>query len=195
MKILYLSMLIVLCIRCTPEAQVNREDRREKRKFERAKKEYIELVKEFPKLIDSTSNTDTIVVTDSIVIRANNYITNTIIDSVIAPCPEETRTKIKNLCTHESLNGGAAQIFRMINGTFILTYSGNDPKLVAATSNTHTEKKVYYPSEKCEEEKRQLEKYYKEKIKQEAIKLLSMGALGMLFIILVLFAIAKWGFK
>jgi len=161
-------------------------------------RKFLKLVKNHPELIDSVSKSDTVHVVDSVTIRTTNYIRETEIDSIIVDCPDEVKPKIreqiKSKCTIESILNGA-HIFRLINGTGVLTATGNDLHLRFDTESVRTETTYYYPNEKCEEDKKVMLAEFK-KIKRDSLMTgIMIGGLGMLFLILVIVALVKWGFR
>jgi hypothetical protein len=83
----------------------------------------------------------------------------------------------------------------MIGGTYTLIAKGNDLTLVEDSRQVHTETIVYIPNDKCEDEKKGMIKDFK-KVKRDSFLIgLVMGMLGMLFVILLIVALVKWGFR
>lgn len=133
---LVICALIFAVFSCTPE-----------RRFTR-------FAKKHPALFDTVTTSDTVVIVDSVTIHTTNTIRETEIDSIIVDCPDAVKPKIreqiKNRCTIESILNGA-HIFRLTNGTGVLTASGDDPHLHFETNEVRTETTVYLPND-CEKE-------------------------------------------
>lgn len=170
----YLSMIVLIALMfaafsCSP--RLSREERKNERIEKRAKRKYFKAIKMYPSLIDSTSNTDTQVVVETVTVHTNHYIETKVLDSILSPCDPDTvirwaiKKQIQVLCTHESLMDGNAIIFRHINGTCVLKAKGNDFIHESRINKIHTENTVYIPNEKCEtqceEEKDQMAKEHR----------------------------------
>lgn len=163
-------------------------------------RKFLKLVKKHPELIDSVSKIDTVHQVDTIEIRTTTTITNEILDSILSPCDPDTVVKwkikkqIQDHCTLErKLNG--EHIFRLENGTVKVWAIGDILRVELDRQNINSETTFYFPSEKCEEEKAAMIKEFK-KVKRNSFLIgVLMGVLGLLFLIMVIFAVAKWGFR
>jgi hypothetical protein len=155
----------------------------------RAKRKYLRAVQLDPSLIDSVTTSDTVVLVDSITIHTTNTIRETEIDSIIVDCPDAVkpaiRKQIKDRCTIESLLNGA-HIFRLTNGTGVLTASGNDPQLRFDSYEIRTENTVYIPNEKCWQEMKEYKETRKKAERMNLFIAFCIGFVTCLFAIIAL---------
>lgn len=183
-SIVIMFMLLFAAISCSPKLQ---------RQEKRAKKKYFKALKLYPKLIDTTSKTDTVTFIDSVTVHTNHYITNTVLDSILEPCDPDTvirwkiKRQIQEQCTIESILKGNAIIFRNLAGTHVLKAKGNDLTLVSEEKRIHTETTIYAPSERHEEEIKKLKKEHEKELKQTKINYaLGFTVFGMLLLLAIL---------
>lgn len=182
----------------------------------RAKKLYFKAIKLYPALIDSSSKTDTGHQKAEVNFTAENPITQTEIDSLLAEYCQDTtiyikvhsgdssvripnknqseiKRKIQDRCTIESLRGYKAKVFNVIGGTITVTAKGNEESVAHDIKTINTETTYYMPNEKCEEEKERMEKAHKKELWNNRLTFTGIGMFLMLLVLILLRILMKSG--